>query len=259
MFPLLVGKFGRSDANGNFQFRDLDPGTYGFRFRASNHAVRVCFPKYVADTDIPMDVGAIALESQATISGYAFHESGAPERNIRVSVCWDRCEEEADGTHWRVADFVNAYTDRDGRFSVGGLPRQRVTIYAVGANGIPSDEIDVPLSTERGAVSDLVLHTYVARDISGFVCDAAGLPIPDADIVLKDPQPLTICASDAQGRFRIRGLRPGDHTIRIEPQTKDGVRYAPVEKTIQAGGPLETIVLVEEVVKDTIDLEGDWK
>ena len=265
LFPLLVGKFARSDANGDFQFRDLEPGTYGFRFRAPNHAVRVCYPKYVADTNIPTNVGAIALEPGATISGYVIHESGAPDRNIRVSVCWDQREEEADGTQWRVPDFVNATTDRDGRFTIRGLPRQPVAIYAVGANSIPSEEVAVSLSDDRWVVSDLVLHTYVGREIHGYVCDAAGIPIPDVDVALMEPYPATICASDAQGHFRICGLRPSNYKIRLEAKATEGRRFSPVEKTIQAGGSLETIVLAEEVVKtedvvkDIFELEGDWK
>jgi outer membrane receptor protein involved in Fe transport len=79
-------------------------------------------------------------------------------------------------------------------------------------------------------------------EITGMVVDPSGAPIPGIIVSLSGRE----AATDAEGVFRFRGLKPGRHQLRIEQQP-----FQPVSKTVQLSAtppaPLRIVLELAEV------------
>jgi RNA polymerase sigma factor (sigma-70 family) len=132
-------------------------------------------------------------------------------------------------------------TDKDGRFTLRGVAKDWLySLYISGAGvqtlraqlvGRPQKQETaggVGLSTPDGRPPKLVRYgsefTHVAlrdRPISGVVRDkATGKPLADVSVsrpFVRDPEPPLWATTDKDGRFRIDGIVPGEHELRVNP------------------------------------------
>lgn len=119
------------------------------------------------------------------------------------------------------AQFFEAVTDTDGKFSVEGLPAGRIIISANRAGFV------APASGNR--LSDTQLRAAERREnvklalaptgaISGRVLNADGLAVPGAIVSIEGgPFGLNPATTDEKGQFRISGLPPGRYRVVANP------------------------------------------
>jgi 5-hydroxyisourate hydrolase-like protein (transthyretin family) len=119
---------------------------------------------------------------------------------------------------------VQAITDTNGNYRIDAPPG-RYTFTAEVPDGLyvrgPGTTWAVDLLDPRGCVEPGI-PVFVNGRIAGRVVDAAGAPVPRMTVVaLSDPRGdqyanATTNATDADGRFEIGGLDPGEHVLVLD-------------------------------------------
>jgi protocatechuate 3,4-dioxygenase beta subunit len=134
--------------------------------------------------------------------------------------------------HLRIEPDAQSWgtmTAPDGRFAITGMPpgAYSLTIERAGFSVPP----DLPEEMTLGDGSAGNLHFALVPDgsISGRVTDAAGQPAEDVELLAEpdfDSADSPRAVTDANGKFRIGGLAPGQYRLRAFPQNT----YAPPEQ-----------------------------
>ncbi|HEX8552965.1 MAG TPA: carboxypeptidase-like regulatory domain-containing protein [Abditibacteriaceae bacterium] len=152
----------------------------------------------------------------ASVAGIAVDEKGVPLRNVRIRL-----------GEWYQRQ--NAVTDEMGRFVIEGVAPQTWKLSA----SAPESAWDiVSPKTLRVGEKNLENERWVFRrapvvSLQGRVVDAGGAPVEDAQVEIAirmsqyDMPRMRRLATDAQGRYEMKGLRP-DWTAEIKSVVKTG-------------------------------------
>jgi len=210
-----------TDREGNF-FLPTAPGEpVDLRFTAPGHVpetVRLTTPGTGAWSE-PIRV---SLDRSAVAVGQVLSEEGQPIAGARVSpVPWG---EERDllrrlaGRKVRSTAIAPVETDGGGEFLLEDLPPGRYSL-AVTAEGFEPVAVSGLTVTGDGGTQALgTIFLAAAATVSGEVVDAAGDPVPEAEVyvalVATDGlgaagRPGVAAHTDAQGRFTVGGLAGG--------------------------------------------------
>jgi hypothetical protein len=141
----------------------------------------------------------------------------------------------------------NALVDKDGRFTLAGVPEgehliringglRGMTLKAVTVGG--RDVTDLPIQLRSGQrVTDVTITlTDRVTELDGTVTNAQNAPAPEytmlvfpADSTLWRPQSRQIQTTrpDQTGKFRIRGLPPGDYFLAAVDPAEPGEWFDP--------------------------------
>jgi hypothetical protein len=230
---------GRIEWDGSFTINNIPPGRYTLRARADDTVVPhyASQPITVSSADMP-DV-TIVLAPAATISGTVTFENTRSTQvpdltQVRVSA------PAVDSTD--IGPNANARVDREGRFTLAGVPAgshwvrasgqlRGWTLKSVTVEG--RETIDTPIDLGSGAALTGVALTFTDKltEVNGTVKDDRGTPFTEytvlafpADPSLWRPQARQIMTArpDQNGRFQIRGLPPGDYLLATVDPTEQG-------------------------------------
>jgi hypothetical protein len=229
---------GRIQWDGAFAINNVPPGRYVLRARAddSTQPMFGAQPLSVNGQDIA-DV-SVVLSTGATITGtVSFLPGAAPAPDL---------------TQFRISapstdqgDFgpqPNARVDKEGRFTLNGVSAGSHLVRAGGnARGwiLKSvtiggrDVTDTPIQVRSGETltNVAVVFTDQQNEISGTVTDEQGVPAADytvlafpVDATLWRPQARQIMTArpDQTGKYRIRGLPPGQYYLATVDPTEQG-------------------------------------
>ena len=234
---------GRIQWDGAFTIGNVPPGRYILRARAEDSELPMsgAQPVSVNGQDIP-DL-TVVLSPGATITGTITFLPGAS--NV------------PDLTQFRISaastdqsDFgpqPSARVDKDGRFTLNGVSAGSHLIRAGGnARGwilksVTSgdrDVTDTPILARSGETlaNIAVVFTDQQNEISGTVTDEQGTPAPDytvlafpTDSTLWRPQARQIMTArpDQTGKYRVRGLPPGQYYLATVDPTEQGEWFEP--------------------------------
>ena len=234
---------GRIQWDGAFTITNVPPGRYILRARADDGETPQFGAQHISLNGEDVTDFTVVLSTGATVNGvltFLPGQSNLPDlTQFRMS---------APSTD--QSDFgpqPNARVDKDGRFSLTGVSAGSHLIRAGGnARGwiLKSvtvggrDVTDTPIQVRSGETVSNVVVTFTDRqnEITGTVTDEQGAPVPDftvlafpTDSSLWRPQARQIMTArpDQTGKYRIRGLPPGEYYMVTVDPTEQGEWFEP--------------------------------
>jgi hypothetical protein len=175
---------------------------------------------------------AVVIAPGATMTGaISFQGAQAPPDVTQVRVT-------AQAVDQTFGAAVNTRVDKDGRFTLTGIPLGPIWIRAQAPRGWTlksvvidgGETIDAPLDMRPGQklVGASLVFSDRQTELNGTLTDGQGRPATEytilafpTDSTLWRPQArqITTARPDQNGRFQIRGLPPGDYYLAaIDPQ-----------------------------------------
>jgi hypothetical protein len=218
------------DQNGEFHLDHVFPGAVFLRARAGDAA---SIERQIGVDAVPLDV-TLTLERASAIDGVVVTDAGTPLGSAQV-VAYAKTP-----VFGAIHDQVATITDPDGRFHLGALDP---TPYVVAA--APWDAGTRALASDAGqeVVPGAAQVRIVAHDggaVEGTVRFADGT-VPERFEVGASGD---LEFSSPDGRFRVPGLAPGDHELRISGPSIAGLTHRDV--VIAAGETTELGVITVE-------------
>lgn len=207
-----------SDAKGRFAIEGLAVGTYRFLAIHERYAPGTSAGVTISESSQP--AVEIALEEGGVVVGKVVDGAGAAAPWAQVNLT---TRPEARG-QWGGGVQRQVVAGDDGRFEIGGLPRERMSLIANTAEA-SSPIVDVDLAA-ASRVQGLELTLTITGAITGTVVDEAGEPVAEAQVYAspdfwggENASEIAIrgggvATTDGGGRFAIRGLADGSFLLR---------------------------------------------
>lgn len=246
--------------DGTFAFRHVPPGRYEIRARGQTIVpqVRSLVATFgVIVMDRPVTNVQLVLIPGASIAGRVLVEAVQSSKppsfaGLRIRAPF------SDGSGF--GDAVTGEVSPNGAFTIDGLIAGG---HVISVEGLPDpwliksvahrgrDITDVGIEVEGGQeVHDVrVTIADVAAEIAGLVLDGSGAGVAHATVVVVPPAPqfwnptsrrIQVTRADAAGRYRVRGLPPGEYRIvaslDLEPTDVHGL--ALLQRLAAAGAPM---------------------
>jgi hypothetical protein len=250
--------------DGSFTINNVAPGRYMLRARGDDSEVPqfAAQPISVNGDDLP-DVTVI-LSAGATISGtVSFLPGGSPAPELSQFRITAPSIDQSD-----FGPQSNARVDKDGRFTISGVSAGAHLIRP--SNGSRTwllqsvtvagrDMTDTPLQVRSGEnVANVnLVFTDKQTEINGTLTTENGTPVPDytvlafaADSMLWRPLSRQIMTArpDQTGKYRIRGLPPGEYYLATVDPAQQGEWFEPAYLEEHRSGAVR-VVLSEGDVK----------
>jgi hypothetical protein len=257
--------------DGSFAFRNVPPGSYQIRARGEVQAGRApLFATYKVLVD-GRDISGVELVLQpgASAAGRLTVEAVRSAKppglgGLRVRAPF------TDGSSF--GDTLTGEVLPDGAFAIRGLMAGN---HILTVDGLPYPWI-VKAVTYRGQdITDSglevggrqqrfddvrVVITDIASELSGVVRDASGTPVPDATVLIvpladqfwtRTSRRLAVLRTDAGGRYRMRGLPPGEYRAVASIEIDESEAYRPgLLRAFRETGATLTLKALEERVLD---------
>jgi protocatechuate 3,4-dioxygenase beta subunit len=221
-----------SDDEGRFSISGLAPGSYRVTARKGTlvgglpQPVVVAAAARVRDLDLTLSPG-LSLDGYVRARGQAV----AGAQLVLVSQT---------GSRWS-GPAVGARSDREGRFSLGGLlpGEYRLNVFAAGHTQHHEN-----LSIRASQTRSIEIEPSVS--VSGQVLDGRGAPAADAEVTARvqasgsgQTSSADRAFTDAQGRFRLERLGPGELVLEARHQGET----ARIEgQVLEPGEPRDVVI-----------------
>ncbi len=178
----------------------------------------------------------VVPDGPAAVVGRIVDDEGAPLDGVDVTL-----ERVRERKVWLHEDVAETESDEDGRFRIEGVDRvdrHRIRARADGRSGVRTSPFEVGTADPHD-VGDLVLAAGAI--VEGRVVDPAGFPVEGARLFVRHAHDAT---TDADGSFRLAGLRPGYVEVTVEadgfvsshhPAGSPDPRYARLAEAIDSG------------------------
>jgi uncharacterized protein (DUF2141 family) len=268
---IVTGK--ATDLDGSFAFRSVMPGKYTLIARA-NPQMRV---QEYASTDIVVhgdDITGIGLTLQPmlTIAGRITFE-GTRTRSARLS--WDPVVLPLQSTSAPVGFPAPGVQVDSGRFIVSGLVpgSYRITRPIPGLHSdvdgwwlksiivSQREVLDAPLELHQSTGEAVVAFSDQASELAGRVTDIDGTGSSDVHVVIfstdknywfPNSRRVTGVLVDANGRYHVRNLPPGDYLVAASSDVEPGEWFDPAILQRLVGGGRR--ITIGEDERKTVDV-----
>jgi 5-hydroxyisourate hydrolase-like protein (transthyretin family) len=231
---------GRIRWDGVFSIPNVPPGRYVIRARGTDDT----FPQYGVSpiTVVGQDLSdvVVVVSPGATLTGMlTFQGNQAPPDFTQVRIT-------AQPTEPTFGATVNTRVEKDGRFTLVGIPLGPIWIRAQAPRGWAlksvvvdgHETIDTPLDMRTGQrlSGASLIFTDRQTELNGTLTDVQGRPLTEytvlafpIDSTLWRPQARQIMTArpDQNGRFQIRGLPPGDYYLAATDPQQQGEWFVP--------------------------------
>jgi Carboxypeptidase regulatory-like domain len=227
----------RIQADGAFSIPNVSPGRYVLRARGNDRDA----PKYasqpVSVNGQDLDALTVILSAGGTISGMvSFDGTTLPPDVTQVRITAPSTDQGALGPQ------PNIRVDKEGRFSLSGVPAgahlvrptgnvRGWTLKSVSISGRDVTDTPVVLRTGESLANVEIVFTDRLTEIGGTITNEQGTPVPDYTVLafstdrsLWRPQSRQIMTArpDQTGKYRIRGLPPGDYYLATVDPAEQG-------------------------------------
>jgi protocatechuate 3,4-dioxygenase beta subunit len=195
-----------TDRDGRFRVGGLSEGAYSVAATSAVHA------REGVDAFLPGTAGPFELRMKLLrpVAGVVVDPDGQPVAEAKV---WLIAEGEESYDH----GWDSPQTDAEGRFRFEEVKAGRYRIVATPAGEDDPLAPGVSQTIEAGDVGARVALTK-SESITGRILTATGDPMPKLWVSLRDTEVLYLtghATTDAEGRFRVEGLRPGTWHIEV--------------------------------------------
>jgi len=234
---------GRIQWDGAFTINSVAPGRYILRARGDDSDSPQFAAQPVSVNGDDLSDLTIVLSEGATISGtISFLPGSAPAPDVTQFRITAPATDQSD-----VGPQANARVDKDGHFTIGGVsagahlvrPSNASRTWILKSVTVGGRDItDTPFQVRAGeTLGDVtVVFTDKQSEISGTLTTESGTPVPEftvlafpADATLWRPQARQIMTArpDQTGKYRIRGLPPGDYYLATVDPSEQGEWFEP--------------------------------
>jgi protocatechuate 3,4-dioxygenase beta subunit len=203
----------------------------------------------------------VRLERAITIRGRCVNRDGDPVADARVTLRLATLP--GDPTYARAGSGESlTATGKDGGFSFDGVPDARATLMVSSGSGVPV-EVIVPRADDERVADVGDVRIAINSTISGRVVDDQGAPVPGALVRLWHPRWRDSGRSvqaDADGRFSLRDLGDGAHSVRAcEPPAGEAVEpmVGSVDDVPAGSQDVEVRLLSGRMVEVTVRIDAD--
>lgn len=162
----------------------------------------------------------LVLEEGLRFEGRVVAESGAPIPGAKVTLF-----------HQGHSRYFPTSTGADGRFTSGSLPEGNYGLVASSPGLMPAYVPDVRLED----LEAVILHK--PRRLTGRVLLTDGTPAPGAEVRMQASEQVVV--TDAEGRFSLGALAPGDYEVLAERGGQQGFAEVVIA---EEGGDVEATV-----------------
>jgi hypothetical protein len=234
---------GRIQWDGEFSIANVPPGRYLLRARGDDTDPPQSASQPVSVSGQDLDGVTVVLAPGGTITGTVIFQPGqspAPDLT-QVRITAPSTDQTSFGPQ------PNARVDREGRFSLEGVPAGSHLIRSGGnmrgwtlkSVSIAGREVtDAPLALRSGEnVGNVeIVFTDKLTEINGVLTNQQGTAVPDYTVLafptdgsLWRPQGRHIMTArpDQTGKYRIRGLPPGEYYLATVDPTEQGEWFEP--------------------------------
>jgi hypothetical protein len=218
----------RIQGDGAFSIPNVPPGRYVLRARGDREAAQYALqPITVAGQDL--DALTVILSAGGTISGTVSFQPGMtqPPDVTQVRITAPSTDQGSLGPQ------PNVRLGKDGRFSLSGVPAgshlirpngnvRGWALKSVSIGGREMTDTPVVLRSGENLGNVEVVFTDKLTEINGTITNEQGTPVPDYTVLafstdrsLWRPQSRQVMTArpDQMGKYRIRGLPPGNYYI----------------------------------------------
>jgi protocatechuate 3,4-dioxygenase beta subunit len=244
LFTATGARHGKTDEQGEYTFDDLAPGRVRVSVTAAEHASGEAVAHVRGDRDHPADLGAIDLAEAGEVEGQVVDADDQPVAGARVA---------RDGvpTYLPLGPLPRGIvaTDREGRFTLGGLPEGHVALEAYFADLGRAQVADVPVRAGRTTTRVKIAFGAAApasREPKGAGSVAVTLGEHGRSVLVAMVPP----ASEAEAA----GVEPGDEIVAVNGREVRSIEAARKRLT----GPLDEDVLLSLKRDDGQDGAVSW-
>ncbi len=255
---------GRIDWDGSFAVNNVPPGRYILRARGNDSDTPQFAAQPVSVNGEDLTDVTVILSGGATLSGTVTFQAGqsaVPDlTQFRISA--PSTDQSTFGPQ------PNARVDKDGHFTLEGVPAGPHLVRSAGnARGFVlksvtiggRDMTDTPVELRAGEKVGTVaiVFTNQLNEINGTITTEQGTPTPEytvlafpTDTSLWRPQARQIMTArpDQTGKYRIRGLPPGQYYLVTVDPAEQGEWFEPAYLDAHRGGAVR-VTLAEGDVK----------
>ncbi len=228
----------RIDWDGAFDIANVPPGRYTLRARGTDSET----PQYAVqplsvngqDIDDLLVILAAGAQLNGTVTLLPGSSNPPDITNIRLTA--PAVDQESPGPQ------PNARVDREGHFSLEGVPAGMHLLRPSGntrgwmlqsVSIAGRDVTDTPIALRSGQmVNDVaVVFSDKLTEINGTITDTSGTPVPDFTVLAFSTDPslwrplsrqIMTARPDQTGKYRIRGLPPGQYYLTTVDPTEQG-------------------------------------
>ncbi len=237
--PAGVDFGGRISWDGSFAIANVPPGRYTLRARGNDTEI----PQYAVQPLTVMNADltniTVVLYPGATINGtVAFEGTNADLTQLRITA--------PSSENATIGPNPNARVDKDGRFTLSGVPAGSHWIRSSGLRGWSlksvvvdgREVVDVPIDLRSGQqLSNVTLVvTSQQTEINGTITNEQSAPLTDftllafptdSDLWRPLARQIMTARPDQHGKFRIRGLPPGNYYLTPVDPAEQGEWFEP--------------------------------
>jgi hypothetical protein len=234
---------GRIQWDGSFTISNVAPGRYLLRARGDDSEVPQFAAQPISVSGDDLSDVIVTLSAGATISGtVSFLPGGSPAPDYSQFRITAPSTDQSD-----FGPQSTARVDKDGHFSISGVsagphlirPSNGSRTWVLKSVTVGDRDVtDVPFQVRSGEnlANVTVVFTDKQSEINGTLTTENGTPVPEytvlafpADTTLWRPQSRQIATArpDQTGKYRIRGLPPGDYYLATVDPSQQGEWFEP--------------------------------
>lgn len=166
-----------------------------------------------------------------SLTGTVILPAGDPASGASITIyAWRNVD-----SSWDDSSTAHTVAAEDGTYEVTGLGPGRYTaeVYAgfgrhylvtwLGGHPYKEQAESFEIDADHQVV-ERSIQLLEAGSISGFVTSSGGVTLAGAKVtIVSDDGSFGYCTTDANGRFSLGGLYPGDYTVYVEPPSGSGL------------------------------------
>jgi hypothetical protein len=233
--------YARSDAEGRFHFEGAAPGRHDL-VATAEHLASARPITVIAEVGAAKDDVTCIVEPVSTVGGTVVDRSSRePVRGLTIVLR---------STSAASSIRLDAVSQNDGSFAIDHVPSGDYVAYAYGGGGPQKTSLKV----DKADVTGVVVQVDRGASIAGRVL-RAGKPVDGADVSTDGAR--AVSASD--GRFVLRGLAAGEHTVYAESQREGAFTRGPkvvVAKDEERAGVDVALDLTASIAGRVVDQGG---
>src|SRR5205814_1987206 len=175
---------------------------------------------------------SLQLVRMSRLSGHVSNPDGTPVTSGNVNLMSDATAVRGN----RIGTTIGGRIQWDGAFAINNVPPGRYILRARGDDSETPQFAAQPVSMNGEDVTDFTVILSAGATVSGTLTTESGTPLPDyavlafpTDASLCQPQARQIMTArpDQTGKYRIRGLPPGQYYVATVDPTEQGEWFEP--------------------------------